>query len=134
MIWTSICLVAVMGRSGGRLEFGQAFEQRVDPRARRGEPRLERVALLREGLDLLRQQRVGALQLLVTHEQPLDAFGNLVDLGGGGHRVAIVGLAFPVAPKITTLVLAVWFACRSSTGSRKLRSAAHASRRARGSP
>jgi hypothetical protein len=36
-------------------------------------------------LDLLHQQRVGALQFLVTHEQALDAFDDLVDLGGTGH-------------------------------------------------
>ena len=64
---------------------GQPFKQRIDPRARRVQAGLERVALVRQRGDLLRQQGVGPLQFLVANEQAVDAFGNLVDLGRVCH-------------------------------------------------
>jgi hypothetical protein len=80
---------------------------------------LKGVALLRERHDLLRQQRVGALQLRMAQQQALDALGDLIEGGGVGHTPPIVGTASPGNVKLHVLVLAAWFACRSSTGSRE---------------
>ena len=53
---------------------------------------LERIALLRDGIDLGAEQGVGALQFLMAHEQALHPFGDLVEVGLGQHRHHIVGL------------------------------------------
>ena len=63
----------------------QPLEQRIEPRARRGEPRLERIAFARERVDLVLQQRIGALHFFVAHEQTLDALGDLVDTARCRH-------------------------------------------------
>ena len=47
--------------------------------------RLERVALLGQGLDLLAEQGVGALQFLVAQEQTLNALGDLIEDGVVRH-------------------------------------------------
>src|SRR5438552_18218396 len=100
------------------LEVGQALEQRVDARAGGRQARLERIAFLREQVHLFGQQRVGALQLLVAHEQALDSFDEGVDLRGAGHAAHCKVRCQEWRLKSAPLVPAVWFACRSSTGSR----------------
>ena len=58
----------------------------------------EALVLLRELVHLRDQQRVGALQLLVAHEQALDSFSHQVDLGGTGHTRRIVGFCVRFQP------------------------------------
>ena len=77
-----------------------------------------------QGLHLLVQQGVGALQFLVSQQQPLYAFGDLVKVLGIGHGYDMLLPHCRVAARATRLqcallVLAVWFTCRSSTGSRR---------------
>ena len=47
--------------------------------------------LLRQGGNLRGQQRIGALQLGMAHQQALNALGDLVDVGLIRHRLCIVG-------------------------------------------
>ena len=63
----------------------QLLEERVEPGARRGQARLERIALARERIHLVLQQRIGALHFLVTHEQALDTFGDLFNTARCRH-------------------------------------------------
>ncbi len=67
------------------LALGQAVEQGVDSGTRGIEARLERVALGLQGLHLLHQEAVGALQLFMAQEQPLYALGQLFEVLGFGH-------------------------------------------------
>ena len=66
-------------------EFFEAFEQGVDPGAGRAQARFERVALLGQGLHLLAEQGVGALQFLVAQQQTLNALGDLIEDGVVRH-------------------------------------------------
>ena len=65
------------------------LQQRFDPCPGRREPGLQRIALLRQLLDLFGQQRIGALQFLVAQQQALDAFGELFDLLLLGHAAPL---------------------------------------------
>ncbi len=64
----------------------QPFEQGIEARACRNEPRLQGVAFARERIDLLLQQRIGALHLFVTHKQSFNTLGDLIDRAGGGRH------------------------------------------------
>ncbi|GAB3479796.1 hypothetical protein GCM10027571_29870 [Polaromonas eurypsychrophila] len=70
-------------------------------------------------MHLLTEQGIGALQFLVAQQEPLDAFGNLVDVDLVRHGPLIVGFAAFWGVESRLLVLAVWFTRRSSTGSRR---------------
>ena len=61
------------------------LKQRVDAVARGRQARAQRVALLRERLDLRAEQGVGALQFLVAHEQAIHMLDELLDLLGAGR-------------------------------------------------
>jgi hypothetical protein len=74
------------------------LQQAVDPAARRVQTRAQVVALVRHGRELRRQQRVGALQLLVSKKQALDPVCKFLDRGhdapARGVSWRIVGVAF----------------------------------------
>ena len=79
---------------------------------------------MRQGQDLLLQQRVGFMQLLVSEQQVLNAVCNLVDGGWVRHvRYMIIGhiVGFVQADILQCylLVLEGWFTALSSTGSRR---------------
>ena len=64
------------GAGGGFV--GQAREQRVDARARRGQPRTRAVAFVRDAVELALEQLDGALEFVVPQQQPLDAVGEFL--------------------------------------------------------
>lgn len=77
-----------MGRTCRRFRYGrvrQPFEQGIDPGPGRAQARAKRVALLGQLVNLLAEQGVGALQLLVAQKEPLDTFGDLVEMGWVRH-------------------------------------------------
>jgi hypothetical protein len=80
---------------------------------------------LGQGVNLLVQQGIGALQFAIAHQQALYTLSNLIDLGLIRHKTCIVEMSatgvMAAQRKISALVLAVWFTRRSSTGSRGVR-------------
>ena len=74
---------------------------------------------MHQDADLIAQKCVGTLQFFITQQQALDALGDLVDLGLVRHGMKIVGFGETGSVESGSLVLAVWFTRRSSTGSRR---------------
>ena len=64
-------------RRGPPSDAGQAVDQGVDARARRGQPRTQVVALVGDGAQLLLQQGVRSLLLFVAQQESFDAFGKI---------------------------------------------------------
>ena len=77
-------MIACWNVGNCRCRCGQTIQQGFDTAPGGGKARAQRVAFLRQCLHLAAQKGIGALQLFVTDQQPLDALGNLFD---GGLRV-----------------------------------------------
>jgi hypothetical protein len=104
---------------------GQAVEQGINAGTGRCQARFERIALLREVVDLSGQQGIGTLQFLIPQQEAFYTLCNLLNLNRVRHGRIVRLIAenqLEMRIKSTLLVLAVWFTCRSSTGSRKVSS------------
>jgi hypothetical protein len=68
---------------------GQAVEQGVDARARRAQAGPEGITLGAKRLHLAVEQGVGALEFFVSHQQALNALGDLLGGGQGLHNATL---------------------------------------------